>query len=81
VNDSKILLPSTSQHVIPKKFISKSNHLINTLATRKQSKSVLLNNQQIRNSQKGAPNFADSGSNIVKELEVLYKTTERFVIA
>jgi hypothetical protein len=79
LNDSKILLPSTSQHVIPK--VSKSNLLINTLATRKQSKSVLLNNQQIRNSQKGAPNFADSGSNIVKELEVLYKTTERFVIA
>lgn len=32
------------------------------------------------NSQKGAPKFADSGSNIVKELEVLYKTRERFVI-
>jgi len=48
-----------------------------------KSKSVHPNNQQIRkmNYQKGGPNFADSGSNTGKELEVLYKITERFVIA
>jgi hypothetical protein len=48
-----------------------------------KSKSVHPYNQQIRkmNYQKGGPNFADSGSNTGKELEVLYKITERFVIA
>jgi hypothetical protein len=48
-----------------------------------KSKRVHPYNQQIRkmNYQKGGPNFADSGSNTGKELEVLYKITERFVIA
>jgi hypothetical protein len=56
---------------------------LNSSKKKTKSKRVHPYNQQIRkmNYQKGGPNFADSGSNTGKELEVLYKITERFVIA